>query len=90
MIFPREHHWKPKNSMQSGSITSKNSGLVTSQGGYQISGRGSVRIEQYEYQEENLLGMGYSSKVYLGHLVDDMRKRFAIKVIDKRKISKEK
>jgi hypothetical protein len=32
--------------------------------------------------------MGYTSKVYLGHLIDDNRKQFAIKVVDKRKISK--
>lgn len=34
--------------------------------------------------------MGYTSKVYLGNLTEEPRKQFAIKVVDKRKISKEK
>jgi len=52
--------------------------------------KGLVRIEQYEYEEENLLGQGFTSKVYLGRLADNARKQFAIKVVDKRRISKNK
>lgn len=37
-----------------------------------------------------MLGAGYSSKVYLGHLIEDVRQNFAIKVIDRRRISKER
>lgn len=36
------------------------------------------------------MGVGYTSKVYLGHLSADPRQLFAIKVVDKRKIGKEK
>ena len=62
--------------------------LCTFISSFSLNSKGKVRIEQYEYDEENILGQGFSSRVYLGRLVDNARKQFAIKVVDKRKLSK--
>lgn len=37
-----------------------------------------------------MLGEGFTSKVFLGRKIDDLKNLFAIKVIDKRKLSKTK
>ena len=52
--------------------------------------KGKIIIESYEYDEENLIGEGAFSKVYLGRKIKDHRFLIAVKVIDKRKISKDK
>jgi hypothetical protein len=90
MNFPRDYHWKRRMNIPSFNNFGKNPVTNLPQPPNLICGKGVVRIEQYEYEEENLLGVGYSSKVYLGHLIEDVRQSFAIKVVDKRKISKDK
>ena len=56
----------------------------------EIVSKGKIIIESYEYDEENLIGEGAFSKVYLGRKIKDHRFLIAVKVIDKRKISKDK
>jgi hypothetical protein len=69
MNFPRDYHWKRRANLSSMNNFNKTSTSNLPQPPNFIHGKGVVRIEQYEYEEENLLGAGYSSKVYLGHLI---------------------
>jgi ribosomal protein L13E len=94
MDFPRDHLNKKRPSLGSQMSLKPPSHLSHNVHKLQSTNinhnRGVVRIEQYEYEEENLLGQGFTSKVYLGRLADNARKQFAIKVVDKRRISKNK
>ena len=56
----------------------------------EIVNKGKIIIESYEYDEENLIGEGATSKVYLGRKCKDHKFLTAIKVVDKRKINKDK
>ena len=90
MDFPKEDRQKKKIVPSSQTSYHKPSTLHTQNNQYISNSKGSIRIEQYEYDEENMLGQGFTSKVYLGRLADAPRKQFAIKVVDKRKISRVK
>lgn len=90
MNFPRDYHWKRRANMSALNTFNKPNVANMPQVPSIVCPKGVIRIEQYEYEEENLLGAGYSSKVYLGHLINDVRQNFAIKVIDRRRISKER
>lgn len=37
-----------------------------------------------------MIGQGYTSKVYLGRSLEDARTQYAIKVVDRRKMGKDK
>lgn len=90
MDFPKENHFKKKLTPSVPHIQPKSTPRLSARTPVQSIGKGKVRIEQYEYEEENILGHGYTSQVYLGRLVDNNRSQFAIKVVDKKKISKSK
>lgn len=94
MDFPRDSHNKKKCSAVSQASLKASSQIscnIHKQQSTNLShNKGSVRVEQYEYDEENLLGQGFTSRVYLGRLADNPRKQFAIKVVDKRRVSKNK
>lgn len=52
--------------------------------------KGKIIIDAYEYDEENMIGQGATSKVYLGRKCKDHKFVAAIKVVNKLKICKDK
>lgn len=47
-----------------------------------------IQVGKYEYDPTNILGKGYTGEVYKGTLIEDGKKKFAIKAIDMRKFQK--
>jgi hypothetical protein len=90
MDFYKENNFKKKLHPSVPHFQSKATSKTCNTTPVHSNGKGKIRIEQYEYEEENLLGQGYTSKVYLGRLIDNARSQFAIKVVDKKKISRNK
>ena len=68
MDYPKEFQYKKK--QISNSLNSNSKQLPQQQHPpiFPPHHKGKIRIEQYEYDEENILGQGFSSKVYLGRL----------------------
>lgn len=90
MDFPKEHHFKKKLTPSVPHFQPRVTSRTCNNTPVHTSGKGKIRIEGYEYEEENILGQGYTSKVYLGRLIENARSQFAIKVVDKKKISRNK
>ena len=88
--YPKENYFKKKQTPSVPHFHQKHTPRIQTQAHFVSSNKGKIRVEQYEYDEENMLGQGYTSKVYLGRLVENSRKQFAIKVVDKKKISRVK
>jgi serine/threonine-protein kinase ULK/ATG1 len=48
-----------------------------------------IRVGEYKYREQDILGEGYSSKVYKGTSIHKFDEKYAIKVIDIKKTTPE-
>lgn len=68
MDFPKDSLHKKKVVTNTQPFGSKSTAIHHNQQPTAMNNRGKIRIEQYEYDEENILGQGFSSKVYLGRL----------------------
>jgi len=44
-----------------------------------------LRVGSYKYREQDILGKGFSSKVYKAHHINNTEDRYAIKVINLKK-----
>lgn len=57
---------------------------------YTKSPNNSVKVgDKYTYSTEDMIGDGYTSRVYKGHEIEKPTKTYAIKVIDKKRLDKD-